>query len=304
MNDAASPLSSAPDMRTDPDMQGPDMQALLAAPFTVSQPETHRAPFVFASPHSGRVYPASFARASRLDAVSLRRSEDAFVEELFASVPAHGAPLIAARFPRAFLDVNRAPGELDISMFETPFDVPVGPRTPRVAAGLGVIPRVVREGMEIYAARLPEREARFRLTHFYTPYHAALADLVADTQKVFGTAIVIDCHSMPHTTRGPDIVIGDCFGEAASLDLVRLVERIFSDLGFSVARNTPYAGGYTTSLYGQPKSGVQALQIEIRRALYLDESRLEKTSGFDAMAENMSRFVESLMRAMRTPKQS
>ena len=146
----------------------PELESLAADPVLVLKPKQCGTPFIFASPHSGRIYPSGFARASRLDPVTLRKSEDAFVDELFDFVPTLGAPLIAARFPRAFVDANRAPGELDPGMFDAPVEA-TGPRTPRVAAGLGVIPRIVRDGLEIYGARLPAREAAFRLESFYRP---------------------------------------------------------------------------------------------------------------------------------------
>src|SRR5262245_5085485 len=240
-----------------------NLKALAAEPVTIRPAKGAKVPFIFASPHSGRFYPSSFAQSSRLDAISLRRSEDAFVDELFASVTELGAPLIAAKFPRAFVDPNRAPGELDPAMFDAPLQPNAGPRSPRVAAGLGVIPRVVRDGLEIYGTPLPAAEAAFRLEHFYRPYHAALAELVASARAEFGVAIVIDCHSMPPPAKGHEIVLGDCYGEAAAPELISYVHKNLVQLGFSVARNAPYAGGYTTSLYGKPAQGVHAIQIEV-----------------------------------------
>lgn len=273
----------------------PAMHALAADPVQIFSPARHGAPFIFASPHSGRFYPPSFAKATRLDPITLRKSEDAFVDELFEDVTQFGAPLVAARFPRAFVDANRAPSELDPAMFDAPVESRVGPRTPRVAAGLGVIPRVVRDGVEIYGARLPAREAAFRLEHFYRPYHAALAKLVADARAQFGVAVVIDCHSMPPPVKGQDIVLGDCYGEAASHAVMAQIEKLLTNLGFSVTRNAPYAGGYTTSLYGRPDEGVHAVQIEISRALYLDEHRMEKSAGFASCKDQLRLFAERLI---------
>ena len=271
------------------------LDQLRAEPVLVAKPERQTSPFIFASPHSGRLYPPSFARQSRLDPVTLRKSEDAFVDELFADVPLLGAPLLAARFPRAFVDVNRAPGEIDPAMFDAPLHSAIAPRTPRVAAGLGVIPRIVRDGVEIYAFRLPAQEAHFRLENFYRPYHTALAKLISETRLLFGMAIVIDCHSMPPPSRGSDIVIGDCYGEAAAAELIVASQRALVEQGFAIARNTPYAGGYTTNLYGKPESGLHALQIEISRALYLDELRIEKTASFADAKRRLTRFAERLM---------
>jgi N-formylglutamate deformylase len=194
-----------------------------------------------------------------------------------------GAPLIAARFPRAYLDVNRSPAELDAAMFEGRLPGALDTASPRVNAGLGVIPRVVRDGAEIYRDKLAAREAEERLSRLYRPYHAALTRLVEQTHAQFGAAVLIDCHSMPSAAVVPDIVLGDRYGMAASPLLMRYAERIFESRGFSVARNAPYAGGYTTHVHGRPLRGVHALQIEINRALYLDEERIEKSPRFEAL---------------------
>jgi N-formylglutamate amidohydrolase len=272
----------------------PVLDDLQAHPVLMLRPQRQTSPMIFASPHSGRLYPPSFARQTRLDSLTLRKSEDAFVDELFGAVAEFGAPLLAARFPRAFIDVNRAPGEIDPAMFDGPLPCWVGPRTPRVAAGLGVIPRIVRDGVEIYAGRLPAHDAAYRMENFYRPYHAALARLVAETRECFGLAIVVDCHSMPPPARGTEIVIGDCYGESAAPALAAEAHRHVAGLGFSVARNAPYAGGYTTRLYGKPEAGVHALQIEISRALYLDETTVEKTPDFAHFRDRLCRFARNL----------
>jgi N-formylglutamate amidohydrolase len=270
------------------------LRGLSNTPFTVFQPKSRTAPFVFASPHSGRVYPPTFLKASRLDPLVLRRSEDAFVDELFATAPQQGAVLLCAQFPRAYVDVNRAEGELDPAMFEG-LVASHGARTPRVAAGLGVVPRVVRDGVEIYRGLIPASEAAFRLEAFYRPYHAALADQVARTKAQFGTAIVVDCHSMPPVSRGYDIVVGDRHGTSAPPQLTSYIEQSLRALGFAVGRNSPYAGGHTTSLYGRPGSGLFAVQLEVNRALYLDERRMEKTSGFAVCQTRLAEFVSRLL---------
>jgi len=274
-----------------------ELDELIARPFQVSRPPHHTAPFVFASPHSGRVYPQSFVRTSGLDPVSLRFSEDAFVDELFACAPTLGAPLIAARFPRAFVDANRAANEIDPSMFDALPALPMDARTVRMAAGLGVIPRVVRDGLEIYRGTLPAQEAAFRLDKFYRPYHAALARLIEETKARFGMVVIIDCHSMPSSSRAPDIVIGDQYGETAATPLVAHVIDAARKLGFTVGYNAPYAGGHTTSAYGHPTSGTHALQIEINRGLYLDERRIEKRASFEALAKRIGALIEQLVAA-------
>jgi N-formylglutamate deformylase len=271
------------------------LAALYAHPIVIQKPGEQRVPFVFASPHSGSLYPASFVARSRLDPLCLRRSEDAYVDALFAGAVALGAPMISARFPRAFLDVNRAPGELDTTMFDGPLHLEIDGPNARVNAGLGVIPRVVRDGAEIYRAKLLPREAQDRLTLLYRPYHRALAGLVADTRQRFGAAVVIDCHSMPSAAAAPDIVIGDRYGSTAAPSLIHLAESAFQQRGFSVVRNAPYAGGYTTQLHGQPSGGLHAIQIEINRTLYLDEERIEPNPRFDDIRARLGQALAALV---------
>ena len=266
---------------------------LVDEPFQILRPSVQTLPFVFASGHSGRNYPDRLIAESRLDALTLRRSEDAFVDELFAGVAGLGAPMIAARFPRAYCDVNRAASELDPAMFNAALDMPVDAPTPRVAAGLGVIPRIVRDGAEIYATKLSPREAQLRLSRLYKPYHAALAGLAEETRKRFGVAVVVDCHSMPSALSVPDIVLGDRYGGSAPPLLTGWAENAFVGGRFSIARNAPYAGGYTTMLYGRGRNGLFGLQIEINRALYLDEDRIQRKPGFDTLKK---RLLEALTR--------
>lgn len=275
----------------------PGIAALYAEPFTVTRPETQTHPFVFASPHSGRHYPASFVAKSRLNPQALRRSEDAFIDEIFSNVVELGAPLIAARFPRAFLDANRAPSEFDNTMFAGTLPFAVDSQSPRVTAGLGVIPRVVRDGAEIYREKLSPAEAEMRLAKLYRPYHDALAKLVSETREQFGFAILIDCHSMPSAAAVPDVIVGDRYGVSAAPLLTRLAEHAFETRGFSVARNTPYAGGHTTHLYGRRSGPVQALQIEISRALYLDEDRIVPNAHFADLRGRVGDALRALLSA-------
>jgi N-formylglutamate amidohydrolase len=270
---------TTPDKPADP-VADPILAQLEAGPACLRRPAVQRLPFVFASPHSGRTYPPGFIAASALSPQGLRRSEDAFVDELFEAVPALGCPLIAAEFPRAYVDANRAVSELDTDMFDAPLPLAVDVPGPRVQAGLGVIPRVVRDGVDIYRGKLAADDAVQRLTRLYRPYHLALTGLVEETLARFGCAVVIDCHSMPSVPAVPEMVFGDCHGTSVNPALIRHVERAFAGAGFATARNAPYAGGYTTHLYARRESGVHALQIEINRALYLDEARIEKTAAF------------------------
>jgi N-formylglutamate amidohydrolase len=267
------------------------------APYMVIEPLRRTTPFVFASPHSGRRYPESLLSQTRLSLHSLRRSEDAYVDELFAAAAAHGAPVLCATMARTYVDLNRDPAELDPDMFH---DGP--PRgallaSPRVQAGLGAIPRVAGDGEEIYPRPLSISEAERRLNGVHRPYHAMLEALVAETQAMFGCAVLIDCHSMPSSARGPhapDVVLGDRFGGSCHPELTAFIERELRALGYKVARNAPFAGGHTTQTYGRPKAGVHALQIELDRSLYLQERSLTRSSSFARVRADMSRLVEAL----------
>ena len=283
-----------------------DEVAAITAPFDICRPARLTAPFVFASPHSGRIYPEDMLAASRLDVAAIRRSEDAFVDELAAAAPAHGAPLISMRYARAYVDVNREPYELDQTMFEDELPAFARARTARVAAGLGAIARVVAEGQEIYSRKLTFADARRRIERVHSPYHAALASLLAEAKAAFGVAILLDCHSMPSAAaeagaaRGglaPDFVLGDRFGSACAPAITQLVQHTLMDMGYAVALNAPYAGGYTTEFYGKPATGAHALQIEINRGLYLDERRLAPSSGFDRLRTNLERLFATLAAA-------
>jgi N-formylglutamate amidohydrolase len=263
-------------------------------PFTVTEPAMQTVPFVFNVPHAGAIYPASFLAASRLDAVALRRSEDAFVDELFTSVMELGAPLMTAHFPRAFLDLNREPYELDSRMFDGRLPSFANTRSMRVAGGLGTIPRIVADGQEIYRSRLPVDEALHRIEWLYKPYHRTLRHLVRRTSQLFGRAILIDCHSMPSSSVSredgikADIVLGDRYGTSCATLLIDLVEAALRGRGYAVVRNKPYAGGFITEHYGEPALGRHALQIEINRALYMDERSMAKKSTFPVLADDLN----------------
>lgn len=246
-------------------------------------PARQTAPVVVASPHSGSVYPATFVAEAAVPLAALRRAEDAFVDELFAAAPALGIPLLAARFPRSFVDANREPYELDPGMFEGPLPRPLNHRTTRVAAGLGMIPRVAASGEAIYRGRVPSAEIEHRLDTCWRPYHIALTTLVEQTYRRFGAALLIDAHSMPSSASGVgsrdhrvDIVLGDNHGEACAPEIMDWAEGWFAGQGLRVRRNQPYAGGFTTQRYGRPAIGRHTLQIEINRALYMNETRHEK----------------------------
>lgn len=270
--------------------------------FEFLEPVVQRSPFVFNSPHSGTFYPETFLKSSKLDPAGIRRSEDTFVDELFLGVVGLGAPLMRAHFPRAYLDVNREPYELDPAMFSGRLPAYVNARSIRVAGGLGTIARVVADSEEIYRDRLTVKEGLERIEQLYKPYHAALKNRLTGTLSEFGVAVLVDCHSMPSTARGmenrprPDLIVGDRFGTSCASELADAAVSLLSGLGYRVGRNRPYAGGYITEHYGRPQLGVHALQIEVNRGLYMDEQRYRKTVGFDALARDLSVFAERLMR--------
>lgn len=269
-------------------------------PFLLSRPEAWRAPLVFASPHSGRDYPAAFLAESRLDALSVRRSEDGFVDELFAAAPLHGAPLLAATFPRVYCDANREPWELDPAMFDGPLPSWVNSASPRVGAGLGTIARIVANGEPVYRRRLPFREAEERVQRCWQPYHAALSGLIAEAKALFGCCLVVDCHSMPthpaHPPNAPDMVLGDAHGTACAPRAVRRVEEQLWSMGYRVRRNDPYAGGYVTRHYGRPREAVHVLQIEMARSLYMDEAAIERLPGMGQLQRDLTAMIAALTR--------
>ncbi|MGA0606399.1 N-formylglutamate amidohydrolase [Phenylobacterium sp. VNQ135] len=282
--------------------------ATAAAAYTLRRAAPEGAPpptpLVFASPHSGRLYPEDMMSAAALDAVSIRRSEDALVDDLIAAAPEFGAAVLTASYARAYIDLNREPFELDPNMFADELPEFARARTARVAAGLGAIARVVSEGQEIYRRKLTFAEARQRIENAHQPYHRALEALLAEAQAAHGVAILVDWHSMPAAAakaggrdRPCDIVLGDRFGAACAGVLPTRVERELETFGYRVTRNTPYAGGYTTEHYGRPARRTHALQIELNRALYLDEATLAPTHGFAGLKAHIEQLTRTLAAA-------
>lgn len=265
-------------------------------PVTVLEPQHLSSAAVFSSPHSGRRYPESFVRRSRLDSLALRASEDAFVDDLFSTAPNYGAPLLAAEFPRAFVDVNRADDELDPALIAAPS---IRSRTLRVSAGLGVVPRVVSEGRPIYDGKLTMTEVQARIVACHAPYHAAVNQTLRRAKESFGMGFLIDCHSMPSeggriASRRAEVVIGDCYGVSCGADVSDMVVGLFRRAGFRVARNAPFAGGYLTHRYGRPRRGYHAIQIEIDRSLYLDEQRIVPSANYKDFASALQPVIAGL----------
>ena len=273
---------------------------MLNSAFQLARPETRTTSVVFASPHSGRDYPPSFLRQSVLNQNQIRSSEDAFVDLLFESAPRHGAPLLTAHAPRAYLDLNRGPDELDSALIE---GVRRNPHNPRIASGLGVVPRVVANGRAIYRGKISLEAAHQRIARYWRPYHDQLQTLLDESRNTFGEAILIDCHSMPSEavehvgppgSARPDIVLGDRFGATAAGEIVERVEAAFASAGLRVARNMPFAGAFITQHYGRPSRRQHALQIEMNRALYMNERRLEPNPNFDAFKSLLENVVAEI----------
>ncbi len=273
---------------------------MTADSYHLALPKQRDTSVIFSSPHSGRAYSAAFLAQTQLDGSSIRSSEDAFVDLLFDSAPSFGAPLITAQAPRAFIDLNRAVDELDPAVID---GVGRGMHNPRVSSGLGVIPRVVANGRAIYTGKIRLPDAEARIARFWKPYHAALRALIDQSHSAFGEAILIDCHSMPHEAieahakhgqPRPDVVLGDRFGAAAGRDVMDRVEAAFVGAGLRVVRNAPFAGAYITQAYGRPQQSQHVVQVEIDRALYLNEARVEPSADFADFRRLMTQIVAEL----------
>src|SRR6202030_4023125 len=277
-----------------------EIQDEFDPPFEALEPGECRGPILFNSPHSGRVYPREFLLASRLDLATLRRSEDSFVDELIAGVVARGHPLVRAHFPRCYVDVNREPYELDPRMFDGRLPSFANTRSMRVAGGLGTVARVVGDAQEIYDQRIPVDDALRRIEGLYKPYHRALRRLVTRVHRDFSAAILVDCHSMPSIAGNrderprADVVIGDRYGTSCVAVVADTIEAALQNAGYSVSRNKPYAGGFITEHYGNPPAGLHAIQLEINRALYMDERRYEPIVSFSRLAADLEMLADRL----------
>jgi N-formylglutamate amidohydrolase len=304
MNDLAHRPASLADLAA----RRASLADLASRPLELTLPAQQLSPLILASPHSGRIYPEEFIKQSCLAEIILRQSEDCFIDRLVACGPKLGAPLLSALFPRVFVDPNREPTELDQDMFGERLAMPVNASSPRVLAGLGVIPRLAANEQEIYAAKLPLLEAEQRLDLFYRPYHRALTDLVAATKRQFGLCVLLDCHSMPsagawmdglHSRQRIDVdyVLGDCFGASCAERITAATEASLSERGAKVRRNNPYSGGYVAQAYGRPAQRVHVLQLEINRALYMNETTLEPTQGVAVVQDVLKSLIERLSNA-------
>ncbi len=276
--------------------------------FEVLAPAAWTTPVIFNSPHSGNYYPDHLLQMTRLGLSALRKSEDCYIDELFQSCLDAGSPLLRALCARAYIDLNREPFEFDPRMFEEDLPGYMNTTSPRVAGGLGTIPRLVAEGEEIYRSRLTIADALRRVETIYKPYHRMLKVLIDEALAKAGVSLLVDCHSMPSSAAAqhgrmrhaaPDIVLGDRFGTACPEELTSFIEALFRRNGLNVVRNTPYAGGFITQNYGTPSTGSYAIQIEINRALYMNEQTLEKSEGYEPLIHTLGKIVTSLTAAMK-----
>jgi len=274
---------------------------LKIEPIEVLYPDDWTIPAVFSSPHSGSYYPSDFVEQSALNLISLRQSEDFKVNEIFSAAPALGAPLLRASYPRAFCDVNRDAYELDPSMFEDRLPTYAKTNTPRVSAGIGTIPKIVTAGAMIHKSQITFKEAASRLEICYFPYHETLQSLLKECLDRFGIALLVDCHSMPgNTLQGDrdeglsDIVLGTRFGRSCHEELSDFFYDHLSSAGYSVTYNSPYAGGYITQRYANQSQNIHALQIEINRNLYMDQSSLTSNLGMQELETNITSLIQQL----------
>lgn len=272
--------------------------------FRLELPETLTTPVVVASPHSGRYYPWAFTRRTMLDERAIRSSEDAFMDLLVGGAPELGAPLLAAEYPRAYLDLNRAADELDPAVVE---GIGRPSQNPRISSGLGVIPRVVANGRTIYRGKLSREDADARIEDIWRPYHACLEGLMAEARDRFGEAVLLDFHSMPHEalenlagagSRRPEVVLGDRFGASCRRGIVDELEAAFEGAGLVVSRNAPFAGAYVTQHYGRPSRGRSAVQIEIDRSLYMNEQLIRPNGNF----QNVKALMTSVLSRVIGPQ--
>lgn len=305
-----------------------------AKPAEMIWPPRLSSPLLLASPHSGRDYPSGFLAQSALDRATLRQSEDCYVDLLIEPATRLGVPSLKALFPRIFIDPNRDEAELDPQLFADPLPPQAQITSPRVLAGLGVVPRVAADDRAIYAGQLAFREAEDRLERYYRPYHRSLQAAIKHIRTAFGQCLLLDCHSMPSAgaplltdgrdkpglgagaaakeggtaaadrgARGDrgarsggeaDFILGDCYGGACADAVTAHVESFLLKAGASVRRNNPYSGGYVTQTYGRPAEGVHVLQLEINRRLYVDEASLAPNAGFAATRDLLAGLIAAL----------
>jgi N-formylglutamate deformylase len=275
---------------------------MVFAPVTILEPAGSPSPLVVDSPHSGRNYPADFAYICPLPL--LRQTEDFLVDELVAGAIKAGATIIAANFPRSYIDANRAENDIDPAVLAEEWDAPLM-FSERTALGLGLVRRLCMTGVPVYEAPLAKSDIKQRIENLYRPYHAALAGAVEQRLRLFGASYLLDCHSMPSRSQDdahafrPDFILGDRNGTSCDPAFTSKVRDLLQEMGYSVALNEPYKGMEIVRRYGQPAAGRHALQIEINRRLYMDERRLELHEGAEILKLNLTAFLVSLAASLQ-----
>ncbi|MBL0142192.1 MAG: N-formylglutamate amidohydrolase [Betaproteobacteria bacterium] len=264
-------------------------------------PAVDPVPVVLDSPHSGTTYPEDFQPAVPMNA--LRKAEDAFVDELYACGPRHGAMLIAARFPRSYIDPNRSFLDIDSSLLDAPWPGPAA-ATRKTELGIGLIWRVLDTGEAIYARKLSVEEVRRRIADFHQPYQKAVKDALDTAHAHFGSVWHLNCHSMPALSsaiseEGPgkpraDFVLGDRDGTTCEPGFTALVKAVLSDMGYDVKVNDPYKGVELVRAFSDSQAGRHSLQVEVNRRLYMDEHTGEKTPGYARLARDIERMVKAV----------
>ena len=263
-----------------------------------SAPTGTARPLVVDSPHSGRAYPADFGHAAPL--ALLRRAEDAFVDDLYEDAPRHGAGFLKALFPRSYVDPNRHEGEIDPGMLADAWPTAIA-SSERTQMGLGLIRRLIRGNVPVYDRLLPIAEIEERIARFHRPYHDELEAMLAELHARFGAVWHINAHSMKALGRKQgksiprdDFVLGDLEGESCDPEFTTFVAETLQGYGYSVRINHPFKGAELVKRFGRPRESRHSLQIEVNRGLYMDEEKIEKTDGFDALKRDIDRMLAAV----------
>jgi N-formylglutamate deformylase len=273
----------------------------MTAAFRLTPPSASHVPLVLDSPHSGREYPDDFGAAVPLDL--LRQAEDSYVDELYASGPARGATLIAARFPRSYIDPNRSLLDIDASLLDSAWPGPAI-KSRKTELGIGLIWRLLDSGVPIYSRKLSIEEVKQRIVRYHQPYQRAVKDAIDAAHEHFGAVWHLNLHSMPAVSgsiseEGPgkpraDFVLGDRDGTTCDAEFTGTVAEALRGMGYEVKVNDPYKGVELVRAFSDPKAGRHSLQIEVNRRLYMDERTREKSAGFEALRGNLDRLLEKV----------
>ena len=295
-------MSSLPDSRSH--APSPSHSHPHSHPFTLSTSRTSHdrdVPVVFDSPHSGTDYPADFD--TLVPRLTLRRAEDTHVEALYAAAPDHGATLIAANFPRSYVDVNRSLLDIDAALLDSAWPGPINVSR-KTEKGIGLVWRVLDTGEAIYTRKLTVAEVQSRIARCYAPYHKAVRDAINGAHKHYGAVWHVNCHSMPATSSvisedGPgqsraDFVLGDRDGSTCAPAFTSFVAGILRGMGYDVRLNDPYKGVELVRAYSDPAEHKHSLQIEVNRKLYMDEESRERHAGFEKLQGDLSRLIEAI----------